>query len=136
MAEYGGLEAPLNGIEGIDPVSDGENRIFWNDRFVEPKQQHRFTVHFPVYTPVGKNKDIIDLVENVIPSALGPGFAKYTENTRTNILQEVYSQQVEKLNTPENKIVSNPSFNSLTEEFKTIYLKKRRLRKKSLPTKN
>ena len=87
-------EAPLNGIEGIDPVSDGENRIFWNDRFVEPKQQHRFTVHFPVYTPVGKNKDIIDLVENIIPSALGPGVTKFKKFTEQDIIKKLYSEQV------------------------------------------
>ena len=62
--------ATYKGTKGVDPTKTGENRVFWHDRFVEPKQQHRFTIRFPVYTPVGKNKDVVELVNTVIPDRM------------------------------------------------------------------
>ena len=40
-------------IPGITPGSRAYNRRFWDDPFVEPKQQHRFGIIMPVYMNVG-----------------------------------------------------------------------------------
>tara|TARA_R110002020_G_scaffold78758_4_gene197883 strand:- start:2084 stop:3436 length:1353 start_codon:yes stop_codon:yes gene_type:complete len=64
-------------IPGPLPTSH-PNRPFWNDKFVEPKQQHRFAVNFPVYMP-GKNaveskyNDTIELATEIIGAESGFG---------------------------------------------------------------
>ena len=40
-------------IPGLTPGSKAINRRFWDDPFVEPKQQHRFGIIMPVYMPMG-----------------------------------------------------------------------------------
>ncbi len=41
-------------IYGPQPGTNATNRRFWDDPFVEPKQQHRFGVAFPVYMNMGR----------------------------------------------------------------------------------
>ena len=41
-------------IYGPQPGSHATNRRFWDDPYVEPKQQHRFGVAFPVYMNMGR----------------------------------------------------------------------------------
>lgn len=41
---------------GIIPGSNPTNRRFWNDPYVEPKQQHRFGIVMPVYMSYGTNQ--------------------------------------------------------------------------------
>ena len=68
MAKYnekGILPSEGDADVGLDPTSTGPNRLFWNDRFVEPKQQHRFTIKMPVYTPMGRNKDTVRMAEAI-----------------------------------------------------------------------
>ena len=70
MASYNGDgKFGGKGTEGVQPTTVGNNREFWNDRFVEPKQQHRFSVQFPVYTPVGNDKDILWLANEIAKTA-------------------------------------------------------------------
>lgn len=40
-------------IPGIQPGEFASNRRFWDDPFVEPKQQHRFGILMPVYMNMG-----------------------------------------------------------------------------------
>jgi hypothetical protein len=40
-------------IPGLTPGPKAKNRRFWDDPFVEPKQQHRFGIIMPVYMPMG-----------------------------------------------------------------------------------
>ena len=40
-------------IPGLTPGTTAKNRRFWDDTFVEPKQQHRFGINFPVYMNMG-----------------------------------------------------------------------------------
>jgi hypothetical protein len=67
MATYNGVRS--NNYRGknvgLNPTPDGDNREFWNDRFVEPKQQHRFTVRMPIYTPVGRDKSTLKTAEYI-----------------------------------------------------------------------
>ncbi len=54
------------------PLPTGHtNRPFWSDKFVEPKQQHRFAVNFPVYMPgktavESKYNDTIKLANEIL----------------------------------------------------------------------
>ena len=60
--EKGELPSEGDANVGLDPVTNGKNRdFFWNDRFVEPKQQHRFTIKLPIYTPNGPKKDSLQM---------------------------------------------------------------------------
>lgn len=63
--EKGNLPSEGDASVGFDPVSDGPNRPFWNDRFVEPKQQHRFTIKIPVYSPNGRKKDSLRMAQAI-----------------------------------------------------------------------
>lgn len=75
------LPSQPNTNEGLDPTSTGTNRIFWNDRFVEPKQQHRFTIKIPIYTPNGPKKDSL-LMAQAIKNKLS---APLTGNRKSNL---------------------------------------------------
>jgi len=44
-------------IPGPQAGTLAHNRRFWDDPYVEPKQQHRFVVNFPVYMPMGPGDD-------------------------------------------------------------------------------
>ncbi len=44
-------------IPGPLPGSNASNRRVWGGPDVEPKQQHRFSVNFPVYMPMGPGDD-------------------------------------------------------------------------------
>ena len=44
-------------IPGPQAGTLAHNRRFWDDPYVEPKQQHRFAVNFPVYMPMGPGDD-------------------------------------------------------------------------------
>ena len=66
MAEY---TESTKEDQGLDPTTSGDNRPFWDDRFVEPKQQHRFTVKIPIYTPMGADKDTRATADHIIDTA-------------------------------------------------------------------
>ena len=62
--------ATYEGSPGIPPSTTEEDRPFWDDPFVEPKQQHRFTVQMPVYVPTGDNIDTVQLAERIKAESL------------------------------------------------------------------
>ena len=130
--------ATYKGTKGVDPTKTGENRVFWHDRFVEPKQQHRFTIRFPVYTPVGRNKDVVELVKTVIPNhiiATVPGTTISNLNVDKNLAIEVLDDMLpianaRRANAGKNSLSrENFSFTSLTAEEQTTYRSKIRVKK-------
>ena len=62
--------ATYEGSPGIPASTTEEDRPFWDDPFVEPKQQHRFTVQMPVYVPTGGNIDTVQLAERIKAESL------------------------------------------------------------------
>ena len=125
--------ATYKGTKGVDPTKTGENRVFWHDRFVEPKQQHRFTIRFPVYTPVGKNKDVVELVKTVIPAhimATAPGTTIDKLDPGADLKRQVLDQMLPDVNERRDKAgkvaLSRDKFtyNSLKFSDQVIYINK------------
>jgi hypothetical protein len=139
--EKGELPSEGDANVGLDPVTNGKNRdFFWNDRFVEPKQQHRFTIKLPIYTPNGPKKDSLQMalaikdklkefgpstdkiqaIFNSLPAAPGPGRAVTTTSTdgkRTELLSKI----VDVRNVTLDKTLSFPDKASIANHLYSKY---------------